>query len=435
MVAFLLLVVVPAVASLTAHSSSILALYEGVQFNPNMDQCLKGIPRFRHAELVNNAKITLSAVMAQVTRNLSLPIMQKPRQIRRWLLSILLCSGALLLSTMPAVAQTQSTPVFKLRVVGGLAGLSQFTRWEEPFWTQELSRLSGGKFSADIVPFDRAGVPGAEMLHLLQLGVVPFGTTLLSSLSVQYLQYTAPDLAGLNPDIASLKTSVAAFRPYLEKALREQQGIEMLAIYTYPAQVLFCKKPFAELKDLTGRRVRVSSVGQADFMGAVGAVPVTIPFNELVANLQNGNVECAVTGTMSGNTLGLQDMTSHLYAMPLTWGLAIFGANRAAWEALPPDLRALLRRELPKLEASIWAESERKTAEGIACNIGQATCKTGRKVGMVQVPVSAQDEQRRHEIFTNTVLPRWLKRCGARCNDVWSQTIGPARNIPIPAGP
>ena len=362
--------------------------------------------------------------------------MQTPCQIRSWLLCTLRRSCTLLLLlALPAVAQTPAPAGFKLRVVGGLAGLSQFTRWEEPFWTQELSRLSGGKFSADIVPFDRAGVPGSEMLYLLQLGVVPFGTTLLSSLPLQYLQYTAPDLAGLNPDIASLRTSVAVFRPYLEKTLREQQGIEMLAIYIYPAQVLFCKKPFTVLADLSGRRVRVSSAGQADFMGALGAVPVTVAFNELVGNLQSGNVECAVTGTMSGNTLGLHTMTSHLYSMPLNWGLAIFGANRAAWEALPPDLRALLRRELPKLEASIWAESERSTAEGIACNTGQSGCKVGAKGSMVQVPVLAQDERRRQEIFATTVLPRWLKRCGARCVDIWNQTIGPARNIAVPASP
>lgn len=337
---------------------------------------------------------------------------------------------------MSAVAQTAAAPApYKLRVVGGLAALTQYTRWEEPFWTRELLRLSGGKFSADIVPFDRAGVPGVEMLRLLQLGVVPFGTTLMSSLSAQYPQYTAPDLAGLNPDMASLKASLAAFRPYLEKALREQHGVEALAIYTYPAQVLFCKKPLGALADLSGRRIRVSSVGQADFVGALGGVPVSTAFAEIVSSLQNGNVECAITGTMSGNTLGLPELSYYLYSMPLTWGLAIFGANRAAWEALPPDLRSLLRSELPKLEAAIWEESERDTAQGVACNSGTPACKTGRKGNMVVVPVSAQDERRRQEIFRSTVLPNWLKRCGVRCNEIWNQTIGPARQISVPTGP
>lgn len=148
---------------------------------------------------------------------------------------------------------------YRLRIVGGLAGINQYTRQEEPFWSKELSRLSGGRFEAEIVPFDRAGVPGAEMLRLLQLGVVPFGTTLMSSFTAQYPEYTAPDLAGLNPDIATLKSTLTAFRPYLEKALRDQHGVEALAVYVYPAQVVFCKKPLRTLSDLAGRRTRVSS--------------------------------------------------------------------------------------------------------------------------------------------------------------------------------
>ncbi|MFZ1608448.1 TRAP transporter substrate-binding protein [Candidatus Aalborgicola defluviihabitans] len=351
---------------------------------------------------------------------------------RLFRLAALCCS----LWVVAASAQTPLAPApYKLRVVGGLAGVSQFTRWEEPFWSRELLRLSGGRFSADIVPFDRAGVPGVEMLSLLQLGVVPFGTTLMSALSAQYPQYTAPDLAGLNPDIASLRQSLSVFRPYLEKALRDQHGVEMLAVYTYPAQVLFCKKPLASLADLAGRRIRVSSVGQADFIGALGAVPVNTAFGELVSNLQSGNVECAITGTMSGNSLGLPAMTNYVYAMPLTWGLAVFGANRAAWEALPPELRALLRKELPKLEASIWEEAARDTAEGFACNSGASDCKVGQKGRMVVVPVSAQDERRRQEVFKTTVLPRWLKRCGGRCDDIWNQTIGLARHIATPGKP
>lgn len=132
---------------------------------------------------------------------------------------------------------------------------------------------------------------------------------------------------------------------------------------------------------------------------------------------------------MSGNTLGLPTVTSHVHALPVTWGLAIFGANQAAWEALPPDLRALLRRELPRLEAAIWDESEHETLNGMACNRGAPACVGGRKGSMVVVPVSPQDERSRQEILASTVLPRWVQRCGARCAQVWNQTIGPVRGL------
>ena len=326
-------------------------------------------------------------------------------------------------------ASPPATVPYKLRVVGGLANINQYTRQEEPFWSKELPRLSAGRFKAEIVPFDRAGVPGSEMLRLLQLGVVPFGTALMSSFTAQYPEYTAPDLAGLCPDIATLKTTLAAFRPYLEKTLRDQHGVEMLAVYVYPAQVVFCKQPLGGLADLSGRRIRVSSPTQSDFVGALGGIPVLTGFAQIIPSRATGSTDCAITGTMSGNTLGLHTLTTHVHAMPLTWGLAVFAANRAAWEALPSDLRALLRRELPRLEATIWAESERETAEGMLCNQGAPACVAGQKGRMVVVPVSPEDERKRQEILASAVLPRWVQRCGARCAQVWNQTIGPVRGL------
>jgi len=336
---------------------------------------------------------------------------------------------------LQSVGLAAEPPQYQFRVVGGLAGVSQYTQWEEPFWSRELPRMSGGRFKADIVPFDRAGVPRDDMLRLLQLGVVPFGTMLVSHVAAQYPQYAAPDLAGLNPDAASLKASVAAFRPFLEKSLREQHGVQLLALYVYPAQVVFCKKPFAALADLSGRRVRVSSAAQADFVGALGATPVHTAFAQIVSSVQAGSIDCAITGTLSGNGLGLQAVTSHMHAMPLNWGVALFAANLSAWEALPADLRTLLRKELPPLEAAIWEESERDTAQGIACNTGQSACTKGVKGNMVLVPMSAQDERKRQDIFVSTVLPRWLQRCGPRCAEIWNQTIGLARGLPAPDKP
>ncbi len=338
----------------------------------------------------------------------------------------------------PRAAQSASAPAtagapLRLRVVGGLAGVSQFIRFEQPFWTTELPRLSGGRIMADVVPFDRAGIPGVEMLRLLQLGVVPFGTVLMSSFASLYPQYTAVDLPGLSGDVASLRRSAAAFRPYLEQSLRQELGVEMLALYIYPAQVTFCKRPLKGLDDLAGRRVRVSSPAQADFIAALGAEPVMTSFSQQRNSLESGETECAVTGGMSGHTLGLDTVTSYLYPLPLNWGMAVFGANRTAWNALPAQDRELLRAGLARLEAAIWDSAERETAEGVACNTGRGQCSTGQRGSMVLVPVSEADERRRVEIFRKTVLPRWLARCAVRCDQVWERTLGATGSGASPA--
>ena len=346
--------------------------------------------------------------------------------IARWLGAALLLGAAL--------APAWAAEPFQLRVVGGLGSLTQYTQLEAPFWARDLRRLSQGRFTADVVPFDRAGVPGMEMLRLLQLGVVPFGTVLMSSLSAQYPQYTAVDLPGLNPDFAALRASLAAFRPYLEQGLRAD-GIEPLAVYVYPAQVLFCKRPLGGLDDLQGRRVRVASAAQADFVEALGARPVLTSFAQMLRSVETGASECAITGTMSGNIMGLDLHTTHLHTLPITWGLAIFGANRTAWQALPQELRTLLQAELPKLEAAIWLSAEQETAQGVACNTGRAQCTAGRRGAMALVPMGPRDEALRRQIFDTVVLPRWIERCGTvPCADIWRRTIGQARGIAVPAG-
>ena len=52
------------------------------------------------------------------------------------------------------LAWARATPAAptKLRVVGGLASLNPFNNHELPFWTRELPKLSGGRYSAEIVP-------------------------------------------------------------------------------------------------------------------------------------------------------------------------------------------------------------------------------------------------------------------------------------------
>jgi TRAP-type C4-dicarboxylate transport system substrate-binding protein len=337
--------------------------------------------------------------------------------------------AALLLVLATSLSLAQTAPALKLRVVGGLGALNQFTRHEAPFWTVELSQLSGGRYSADIVPFDRAGIRGQELLSMVRLGTLSFATVLLSQAAPKDVEISAPDLAGLNPDVASLRRTVAAFRPRLDALLRERHGAELLAVYAYPAQVVFCSKPLATLGGLRGRTVRTSSPSQADWIEALGGKPVQTPFADIVSNVRAGNVDCAITGTMSGNTIGLHEVTSYIHPMAVNWGLSAFVAHRSTWRALPEDLRALLKRELPRLEARIWDEAARETDEGIACNTGERSCTSGRLGRMTAVRPDAADAVLRRQILTDTVLPRWLDRCGAACADEWNRYLAPATGI------
>jgi TRAP-type C4-dicarboxylate transport system substrate-binding protein len=350
-----------------------------------------------------------------------------------WLARAAAIALALIAVALPAAAQTPAAPAadatIRLKVVGGLADVSQFLRYEEPFWRRRLPEVSGGRIQAEIAPFDRSGIRAQEMLALMRLGVVPFGTALLAVISTEEPEFNAVDLPTVNPDMAALRRTVALYRPHLQELLAERYDVELLAIYTYPAQVIFCSSAFSGLSDLAGRRIRTSSVGQSEMFAALGAVPVVIPFGETLAAMRSGVVECAVTGTLSANAIGLHEVSTHMHGMAITWGLSIFGANRAAWNALPEWARSLIQREVAGLEREIWEAAEIETGDGLACNAGQASCRAGRRGNVTLVPVSSADQARRLRLLTETVLPGWVRRCGEACVAAWNERLAPSLGV------
>jgi TRAP-type C4-dicarboxylate transport system substrate-binding protein len=329
----------------------------------------------------------------------------------------------------PAAASEAPPKQHHLRVVGGLAGVTQHVRFEVPFWTRELEQLSGGRLTATVHPFDRSGLRGQDMLQLMRLGVVPFGTALLALVSGDEPELNAVDLPGLNPDLATLKRNVDVYRPHLAGLLRKRYDVELLGIYTYPAQVVYCRRAFTGLADFAGRRVRTSSVSQSEMFERLGATPVIVPFAEMVGSISRGMVDCAVTGTLSGNEIGLTDVTTHMHAMAISWGLSIFAANSAAWDAIPPDLQDVMRRGIAGLEERIWASADQDTENGIACNAGRMACSSGRTARLTIVPVTPEDDAVRQRILKEAVLPRWIERCGPDCADVWDRTLAPLHDV------
>lgn len=367
------------------------------------------------------------------------------------------CLGLLLAAALPAVAQSPPGPSrptgqtapgarpapgapgqapaapIRIKVIGGLAGVSQYLRYEAPFWSQRLPELTQGRMAAEIEPSDRSGIRPAEMLHLMRLGVVPFGTLLLATSSADEPELAGGDLPILNPDMRRLRENTEAYRPRIVRNLAENYDIEVLAIYAYPSQVLFCTRPFTSLSDLGGRRIRTSSVGQADIVTALGAISVVMPFAETVNAVRNGQVECAITGSLSGNAVGLSEVTNYVHRLAITWGLSVFGAHRPSWNALPADLRETLRRNITELEGQVWSGAELETEEGFACNTGQPGCQSGRPGRMQIVPVSEEDERRRRLLLRDVVLPSWIDRCGPGCVDAWNETL--AGSVGISARP
>ena len=336
---------------------------------------------------------------------------------------------ALALTALSLQSYAQELPKTNLKVIGSISSLPPYKDYELPFWTKTLSEKSKGAITADVKGFNEMGLKGPEVLRLMSQGVIEMGATVLAYLAADDPTNEAVDIAGLVTDVDTARRITEASKPMYEKLFREKFGVKLLGISTYPAQVAYCNAEIKSLADLKGKKVRVGGRSQAELIEALGGTPVTMAFGEVVPALQNKVVDCGITGTLSGNLAKWHEVTTHLLALPLSWGQIAYAAQQKSWDKLDPKVRALLEAEVKGLEKSIWDAAALHTAQGYACNSGADDCKLGQKGKMKLVVASDADKALLKKIVNETMIPKWSARAPAESIAAFNNGIGKVAGV------
>lgn len=324
-----------------------------------------------------------------------------------------------------AGVSAQALPKTQLQVVGSISSLPQYKEYEVPFWTKTLPEKSGGAITAEVKGFNEMGLKGPEVLRLMGQGVMQIGATVIAYLAADDPANEMLDMAGLLPDVQTARKVTDAVRPFYEKLYREKFGVELLGFGTYPAQVLYCNAEIKGLADIKGKKVRAAGRSQSELVAALGGTPVTLAFGEVVPALQNKTVDCGITGTLSGNLAKWNESTTHLLAMPLSWGQIGYAANGKFWNGLDPKVRGLIEAEIKGLEKAVWDAADTYTQQGYECNAGTDKCTMGTKGRMTIVQPSAADKELLKKTLAETTVPKWAERCSADCVAAYNATVGP----------
>lgn len=311
-------------------------------------------------------------------------------------------------------------------------GLPQFTKVDVPLLREGVPQKSGGRVEIRLASWPEMNLNGPEVIRLVRSGQVDIGAAPLPTVSGDVPFLDAVDLAGLNPTIDVAEKVAKAMMPLANKELA-RTGTQLVAVYPFPAQVFFCRVPVKSLADLKGKKVRTHGGSLNDLMSAIGAQPVGIGFPEVYSALDKGVADCAITGTSSGNGAKWYEVTSTLYTLPVGWAIAGYFVNSAWWNRLDPAVRGLLDKTLREVEAAQWALGREATADGIACNSGNAAgCKIGTLVSAKPMSVAQPNDADRETVrrlLSEKVLPAWVQRCGARCAEVFNQHLAPLTGV------
>ncbi len=329
------------------------------------------------------------------------------------------------------VAAAQDLPKLHVKAIGLNSNTVASDIDEKTFWTKTIPEASKGQISADWVPVDQSGIKDFQIARIAKLGVTDFAATDISKLAGDDPRFEGCDLAGLALDIETARRACQAWKPAMNRAL-EKFGARLLSVGTNPPQVFWCRMPVSGLADLRGKKIRVFNKTMTDFIQAVGGTTVTLPFGEVVPALQRGVVDCAVTGTLSGNTAGWPEVTTHIYPLYMGWSINAELVTTGSWSRWSPPVQRFFTEQFARLEDTMWKTGAQATAEADNCNVGQDPCRLGKKAKMTIVPVSEADRKLHRELMESVVLVNFGKRCGKECAREWNETVGKVVNLAIP---
>ena len=111
---------------------------------------------------------------------------------------------------------------------------------------------------------------------------------------------------------------------------------------------------------------------------------------------------------------------------------AVFGAplNEGLIHAA---VRNFMAAVLKDVDAAQWKVGFDVTQDAIECNTGNAAgCKLHTLVSrnpMKEVKPTQADKEVAAKVLSQTVLPSWVKRCGARCGEIYNEVVAPITKV------
>jgi TRAP-type C4-dicarboxylate transport system substrate-binding protein len=179
------------------------------------------------------------------------------------------------------------------------------------------------------------------------------------------------------------------------KKVYAKHNIHLLAHYTMgDIYNIGTIKSVSKLDDLKGMKIRAVGI-YGEYVKALGATPVSIPYDEQYMALKLGTIDgfLASAGILISGKLG--EVTKY-YLLPTTNSIGfVVGVNAKSWNVLPADLKDLLEKTAPQAAVEIAVRYS-----GLVEN---SVMKSAKEYGVKFVTLSEADQEKAIQLS----MPIW----------------------------
>jgi TRAP-type C4-dicarboxylate transport system substrate-binding protein len=150
------------------------------------------------------------------------------------------------------------------------------------------------------------------------------------------------ELPGLFRDMS--EASLVYTRLVAANQLRGYEDFIVIGAFASEPESIHARKPIASIADLTGLKIRTNNLTQSAALAKLGAIPVSLPINQVSQALSSGMIDGATVPPAAMFEFGISRVASNHYLLPTTVPPTALVMSRKAFESLPNKVQDIIRR-------------------------------------------------------------------------------------------
>lgn len=263
---------------------------------------------------------------------------------------------------------------------------------------EDLKAETNGDILLDIYPSGSLGTP-QEQFDLVTTGTADMALSVHGYTSGKFPLVSVMDL----PFVVSSaeQGSEKLWSLYKEfPELEEEHGeVKTLALFTgEPNQILSADKPIKSLEDLKGMKVRSPSTLGNEIIEALGAIPVSMPVNDIYESLNKGVIDAALAGVSTLNDLNLHEVVKHVTIADLSASSMFIAMNKDRYDMLSEENQ----EKLTGLTETLSQQA------GAALDVGGQAGVDKAKEESVEIIELSDSEKENFKATLQPVIEKWI---------------------------
>lgn len=212
------------------------------------------------------------------------------------------------------------------------------------FMGEELSKATGGKDNIKVFG-DSALGSEKDTIEQVKIGALDMVRVNFAAFNGIVPESVIPALPFLFRDMDHFRKTM--YGPQGDKILAgfEKAGFVGLAIYESGARSMYARRPIRNLADVKGMKIRVQPSDLfVSLVGAMGASPTPMPYNEVYTGLKTGLIDAAE------NNYPSYDEAKHFESAPIysetmhSMSPEVLVFSKKIWDTLSPQEQTAIRK-------------------------------------------------------------------------------------------